>query len=362
MNQNTKYDLYCWACDFSPNRGEGILARHYIQSLSKKKQKKIFIKSTDGTFSIKNGLIKKLNTTSKNKTKLNLSFFENYLYPFYGIIYLWINYFKKRGICYLNFLPLWNIFLFILLPPNTHLGPITGFIYKKKVFNINSFFRKYLLLILFKININILYKRQNIIYFSTDLLKPLINEKFKNKIFFNYLLQLINIKKYHKKKIIDLVIYNRNYFVKNNFLRNKLLQNIIKLKLNIIVVGDYLSEDKIKNLGFVSRKKISSLLKKAKFIINTGENPYNIFTIDAFNNNVNIIYEDIFLDKIKFFNKNKLHFLNFKDNTKSKIFFKNKKNLNLKPSSITKDYSVLKKENISYFNKVKINYTVKFNI
>ena len=361
MSQNTKYDLYCWACDFSPNRGEGILARHYIQSLSKKKQKKFFIKSTHGTFSINKGLIKKLNTTSRNMTKLNLSFFENYLYPIYGIIYLWINYFRKRGVCYLNFLPLWNTFLFILLPPNTHLGPITGFIYKKKVFNINSFFRKYISLILFKININILYNRQNVIYFSTDLLKPLIKKKFKNKFFFNYLLQLVNIRKYHSKKNIDFVIYNRNYSVKNNFLRNKLLKCLNELKLNIIVVGDYLSYSKIRNLGFVSRKKISSLLKKTKFIINSGENPYNIFTIDAFNINVNIIYENIFFDKIKFFSKNKLLFLNFKNNKKNNIFFKNKKNFFVKPSSITKDYSTLKRENISYFNKVKINYTSKFN-
>ena len=126
-------------------------------------------------------------------------------------------------------------------------------------------------------------------------------------------------------------------------------------------MGDYLSYNKTRNLGFVSRKKISSLLKKTKFIINTGENPYNIFTIDAFNNNVNIIYEDIFLGKIKFFNRNKLTFLNFKDDIKNKIFFKNKKKFSLKTSSITKDYLVLKQENVSYFNKVKITYTSKFN-
>jgi hypothetical protein len=274
---------------------------------------------------------------------------------------LWINYFRKRGICYLNFLPLWNTFLFFLLPPKTHFGPITGFIYKKKVFNFNSFFRKYILLVLFLININILYRRQNLIYFSTDLLKPLIKKKFKNKVFFNYLLHLVNIKKNYQKKNIDLIIYNRNYSVKNNFLRDKLLQSIIKLKLNIIIVGDYLSYNNMRNLGFVSRKKISSLLKKTKFIINTGENPYNIFTIDAFNNNVNIIYEDIFLGKIKFFNRNKLIFLNFKDDIKNKIFFKNKKKFYLKNSSTTKDYLILKQENISYFNKIKINYTSKFD-
>ena len=134
MKINLKYDLYCWASDFSSQRGEGILARHYIQSLSKQKQKKIFVKSTEGNFLINKGLVKKLSIKSKKQTNLNLSFVDNYLSPFYGIIYLWVNFFKGRGVCYLNFLPLWNTFLFILLPPKTHLGPVTGFIYKKKVF------------------------------------------------------------------------------------------------------------------------------------------------------------------------------------------------------------------------------------
>ena len=359
MKLNLNYDLYCWASDFSSQRGEGILARHYIQSLSRQKQKKFLVKSTEGIFFIDKGLVKKFSTTSKNQTKLNLNFFENYLSPFYGIIYLWINYFKGRGVCYLNFLPLWNTILFILLPPNTHLGPVTGFIFKKKVFNINTFFRKYILYILFKLNINILYKRQNIIYFSTDLLKSLVKKKYKNKIYFNYLLQLIDIKQQERKKNIDLLIYNRNYSVKNNVLRNKLLKLLIKSKLNIIVVGDYLSYKKIKNLGFISRRNVNSLLKKTKFIINTGENPYNIFTIDAFNNHVNIIYEKLFLKKIKFFKKNKLIFLNFNNITNNKIFFSKKKFV-FKPSTATSNYSILKKENISYFKKIKINYKNQF--
>ena len=59
MNLKSKFDLYCWACDFSSKRGEGILARHYIQKLSKVKNKKIYIKSPDGIYTIDNGIIKK---------------------------------------------------------------------------------------------------------------------------------------------------------------------------------------------------------------------------------------------------------------------------------------------------------------
>ena len=77
MNLNNKFDLYCWACDFSSKRGEGILARHYVKELSKFKKKKIFVKSGRNSFSINNGKVKKLRNQSKNKEKLNLNFFEN---------------------------------------------------------------------------------------------------------------------------------------------------------------------------------------------------------------------------------------------------------------------------------------------
>ena len=246
---------------------------------------------------------------------------------------------------------MWNTFLFILLPPKTHFGPITGFIYKKKVTGLNSFSRKYINYLLFRVNIWILYFRQNIIYFSTDLLKPIIKKKYEKKIFYNYLVNLIKINKIHTKKDIDLLIYNRNYSVKNNYLRNKLLNILVKMNYKIVVVGDNLNLKKIKNLGFLDRKKIIFFLKKTKFIINSGENPYNIFTIDSFNNHVNIIYEHYYLRKIKYFNKEKLIFLNFEKIKKFLLFKKNKY------SKITNHLKKLANDNKIYFKNVKINYT-----
>ena len=76
-----------------------------------------------------------------------------------------------------------------------------------------------------------------------------------------------------------------------------------------LVITFYLRN--IKNLGFISREKTNFLLRKTKFIINSGENPYNIFTIDAFNNHVDIIYEKNFFNKINFFNKQKTFFFKF---------------------------------------------------
>ena len=358
MRSDFKFDLYCWACDFSPSRGEGILARHYIKSLSKIKQKNIFIKTPNGNFNVINGVIKNINTNNKKNLKLNLNFFENYFNPIIGIIYLWFNYFKGRGVCYLNFLPLWNLFLFIFLPPRTHLGPITGFIFKKKITSFNFFLRKYLNNFLFMINLKILFKRQNKIYFSTDLLKSLILNKNRNKVFFNYLIHLVDIKNTKSKKKIDFLVYNRNYSVKNNYLRNKLLRVISKMNLNICVIGDHLNFKKIKNLGFISREKTIVLLKKTKFIINSGENPYNIFTIDAFNNHADIIYEKIFINKISFFNKQKLIFLNFNNEKAIKIILQKKSDGKIKSSKPTIDYENHKKQNFKYFDMVKIYYSV----
>lgn len=356
MNLNIKFDLYCWACDFSSNRGEGILARHYIISLSRIKKKKIFVKTPYADYYIYNGVLKKNKADSRNQYKLNFNFFENYFYPFIGIFYLWINYLKRRGICYLNFLPLWNIFLFLFLPPKTHLGPITGFIFKREITGFSFFLRKYLNNFLFRVSLIFLFLRQNKIYFSTDLLKSLINKKYKNKVFFNYLLNLINIKKKIIKKNIDFLIYNRNYSVKNNLLREKLLEILSRMNLKISVIGDHLLFKGSKNLGFVSREKTNSLLKRTKFIINSGENPYNIFTIDAFNNHSNIIYEKKFFNKVEFFEQKKIFFLNFNDENEINKILRKKRPFTLKASSLTKNYKNIKNEYFNYFNSVKIYY------
>lgn len=356
MKLNTKFDLYCWACDFSPNRGEGVLAQNYIKSLSKILKKKIFIQTPNETYNIENGILKINNANNQKKSKLNFNFFENYLTPLIGVLYLWKNYLRGRGVCYLNFLPLWNILIFFLLPPQTHLGPITGFIFKKKVTGVNFFLRKYINFFLFKINLKILFFRQNAIYFSTDLLKPLVRNYNGRKIFFNYLINLINIKKKFNKKKIDFLIYNRNYSVKNNFLRDNLLKILTKSNLNIYAIGNTLQMRNVKNLGFVTRKQTNNLLKKTKFIINSGENPYNIFTIDAFNNHANIIYEKKFINKIKFFNSKKLYFIDFYGGGGILNILKENSN-NVEFSSLTNEYKKIKNDFFNYFNSIKIYYS-----
>ena len=132
---------------------------------------------------------------------------------------------------------------------------------------------------------------------------------------------------------------------------------MIKSKLNICVIGDTLLYKGLKNIGFVSREKTNYLLNKTKFVINSGENPYNIFSIDAFNNHANIIYEKKKINKIKFFNKEKIFFLNFDDSTEICNFFKKKNIYNFKDSRLLKEIFKIKKESYFYFKNVKIFYT-----
>jgi hypothetical protein len=125
----------------------------------------------------------------------------------------------------------------------------------------------------------------------------------------------------------------------------------------IMIVGDQLTLKGVKNLGYLSRKKINFLLERTKFVINSGENPYNIFTIDAFNSHSNIIYEDIFLSKISYFNKEKLFYLNFKSHNKV-LKFLNKKNFTkMSKSKLTKNYRVIQNANTTYFKDIEITYT-----
>ena len=109
-------ETYVWCCDFNNYRGEGILARTFIEYLSKYK-KKIIIKTFDREYEFFNNKYK-TSSTLKKKEKINLNLFEKYLYPIIGILWLWKKYFEKKDIIYLNFNPLWNIIVFIFLLKN----------------------------------------------------------------------------------------------------------------------------------------------------------------------------------------------------------------------------------------------------
>ena len=288
----TKKKIVLWTCDYSEITGEGNLAKKFIKDFYQKKNVKII------------------------KLESNNILNRKYLTPMLGIYYCWKNFLTGNKVGYINYLPLWNFIIFILLPPNTILGPITGgAVYSEKI-TFSNLFRKFLFPIFYKISeffLNLRCKKN--IYFSTDLLKKYLSKKTLKKSIFNYVLKNFSFSK-KKMKSIDLLIYYRLHENKLEFFNPNFIKNLIKLGFRVLVVGDKLNLKGVKNLGYVSRKRLSSLQSKSKFTLCSYENIYSLFILECISNHVKIIINKKNLKKIKYFKKNFITFNKIKKNTK----------------------------------------------
>jgi hypothetical protein len=299
---NKKKKIIAWACDYSEITGEGILARKFISDLKKN-----------------NFII--LNTPKKfdfiDNNKYIKIFLHRYIYPFIGLAFCWYNFFLNRNICYVNYLPLWNFFLFSLAPPKTLYGPITGGANFYKRNNLNFSIRKYLFPLFYRISIFFINCRKMQFIFSTQLLKKFIKNKIKNKILFNYALTLFDKKKVGKKKI-DFLIYYREHSNKNIIFPYKFINKLSDHNIKVHIVGDKYKSDGVVNHGFIKRKKLLKLLSISRCTVASGENLYTIFSIDCINHKVNILVntnsnpEIIFFKNIFLHNNFKVQKINFK--------------------------------------------------
>lgn len=312
--------IFAWACDYTKFSGEGNLARKFIKDLR----------------SYKNKVIVKSYLKSNQK---KFGFEDKYYSPFIGIFNCWKFYLKGYSTCYVNFLPLWNILIFFLLPPKTIFGPITGGAYYNSSIKYQYLIRKFLFPIFYKISEIIINFRRKKFLFSTSLLKnKLSNTTIKNSIF-DYAFSNLKIKKYKNKKI-DFVMYYRKNKNKNSFFSEHLLKKINKLEYDVHIVGDHLKLKFVENHGFLNKHKLNKLLSKAKFTIASGENIFSFFSIDCIQNNVIVLtdnlknYDNIhlnhFFEKINFKNlkfelkklKSKKIKKNCKKNTSLRNFFR----------------------------------------
>jgi len=329
--KKNNHQIYCWCCDLHSNTGEGRLAFLFLDYLSKV-VKKIEIGGYKTNFSIGKKIHKKNYITTN---KINFNLFRKYLLPFLGISMLWINYFKNKNIFYVNYLPLWNIFIFLLAPPKTNFGPITGSIYSGKVYNLNTFIRRHIFYILYKISHLLLLIRKKKILFSTKNLYNLSeNIKNKNNIFNFQFLYLHNKKVVKIKKNIDFLIYYRIHNNKNyDFLKEILVYN--NFKKNYCIGNTFLFKG-VNNLGIISHFKTQNLLSKSKFTFVTSENLNSFYCMDSILNSVNIFFDNnssdinkkFFLDYVKF-NKVKLSKTAYKKNFFYKVKKIEKKKLNI---------------------------------
>ena len=287
LEKLTKERIYIWASDYSKNTGEGKLARLFVEDV--KKEKKLIIK------------INKKNNYSNYR----------YIYPFIGILYCWKHFLQGRKICYVNYLPLWNFFIFLLLPPNTILGPITGGAKFSKYNKINFYFRKFCFPIFYKISQQFLLIRSSEIIFSTDLLKKYLSKKILKISKLNFVINQISIQKNKKyKKNIDFLLYYRKHKNKKSFFPYDFVKKIALTKYKTFVVGDRLNIKNIKNLGFLKNENIKKLQSRSRFTLAPGENIYSFFTIECLSNGVTILIDKKYKRQIKFF-KNKFLTIDF---------------------------------------------------
>jgi len=298
-----EHNIAIWVSNLSPKNGEGILARIFLKDLLsrylKTKRKIIEIKTLEQLFIYKN------NNFFLKKIINDNSFFHKYFGPFYGIYYLWSN--RHKNIIYINYLPLWNFLIFLLLPKKTILGPITGGSIIKNINNTGTFIRKYIFPIFYKISLFIIKKKFNKVIFSTDLLKKYI---YNNKNFFymlGYVYKIFSYKNTNRrnKKKFDLIFYYRNHPSKNNEILINFI-NELSYKSKICIIGDHFisKSSNIFNYGYLDRKKVLDLLKKSKLSFATGENILSLFVIDSYNCRTKIIFDKNSMIKNRINSKN----------------------------------------------------------
>lgn len=273
-----KKKIFIWCSNLQTNNGEGILANKFIKDLKIINKKYIFI--------------------TKSISAKNTNFFrgiignnaDRLLFPFLGIIYLWFIFIFKREkkICYVNYLPLWNFLLFLFLPPQTILGPITGGSKYLKKPLLNYLLRKIVLNFFCILSLKILKFRQNKLLFSTDLLKIKFI-KFKNVIF-NYVFKDFY---FYSKKIsrkYDIIFYIGFHKNKNNDLLINIAKKLSIKNFKVITIGQKIKNKKITNMGIIKRKKLLNILQQTKYAFLSTENMYSLFSLDCLSNGVHVFY------------------------------------------------------------------------
>jgi len=278
-----------WASDYSSRSGEGILARIFIKKL--KKNKKI-----DHIYRIKSNFVKlDINLSKKKFTSL----IHKYIIPLYGVLNLWFFSLKNHKTAYLNYLPLWNFVILLLLPPNCLLGPITGTIDEKK-----KFFLKNLLEKISEIIIKIRYKKA---IFANNFFKNRFEEHLHNFIISDF--KKVNIE---SKKKYDFIFYIRKDFFNKNYFFQNLISNLLNLNFKIVTIGDKIQKKNILNFGYQNRKITQKIISSCRYSVSNRENLYSFFAQDCLKNNLTVFYNSQF-KKYEIFKTSNLYPINFED-------------------------------------------------
>lgn len=313
--------IYGWANDLREVSGEGLLGLTFMKEISLIYKDIFLIKTNQNIFYFKEG--KKIKEIKSEEIFKYGSFFEKYLSNLIGIFYLLRRNKDKEKIIYVNYLPLWNWLIFLLLPKQTILGPITGGSLIQELSSFKVVIRKIIFPIFFKISSNIIKKKFQNIIFSTSLLKKYFNSKNNYFDFVIFYLKYIELKRV--KKDIDLIYYNRDHPNKNNYNIKKLVVELARKK-KVHIFGNNLDSKNIVNHGYISKNKKSLLLSRSKYAIISSENFLSLFTLECFKNNIKII-SNVQKPKVFYNNRNfiKINLVSYEKTKKNIIYMMNKK-------------------------------------
>ena len=341
------FDTFIWSSDYESFTGEGLLARCFVENYFKT-QEIIKISSNNKEYLFKK---KKYLLLKKNIYKNN--FWTKYLYPLYGVVLIWYYHIKGKKTCYVNYLPLWNILIFIFLPSSTILGPITGSIFNEKAYNFNTICRKIFFPIFYFISLKVVFFKYKYIIFSTNNLKKIIPKNKLKFCLFNFCLLFYNKRKI-KNKNIDFLFYLREHPQKSNSFLTYIIKNLAFLNLKIVIVGDKYNHPKIKNYENIDRSKLLYLLDRTKYSVTSGDNFFSLFFLDCISSNVFTFFNKKFKPGETFLQNYSAQSLNYNkfDLSFSNIINKlNKKNNRV---SVNKKYFSKEKKNILNFLKNRL--------
>ena len=318
LKKNDNNILHSWISDSRHQDGESKLSITFCQEISTAYDL-VIIYSPFNKIIIKNKKI--ISNVIKKKTN-KLNYYYKYISPFIGVFFLWyLHFIKRKKVAYINFLPLWNFLLFILLPSRTILGPITGYVYNDKINSLENFLRKFFLPLFMSASIKIInIKFKNVIFATYNLEK--FAKKLSKKYTLNYSSIFINNKSYLEiEKEIDFVIYYRNYNSKKPRFLKLIIEYLSFKGKKIITYGDYFETEfsNIEQKGFIDEKLINNLMNRSKYTIISPENLFSVTFYNALNNRVKIIFDkNLSNDLINQFKQEIFIELDFDDIIKSK--------------------------------------------
>ena len=278
-----KFDIFIWASDYEEFTGEGLLARCFVENYFFNSNLKIKILSNYGIYFYKHKII-----TVKKKKYTN-TWITKYFSPFLGIIYIWFYYIKGKKVCYLNYLPLWNFFIFLLIPKNTILGPITGSLYQDKIYNLDTFIRKIFFPFVYFLSLKIIFCRFENLIFSTSNLKNVIKKNKIKDCIFNFCYLFFKKRKIIQKDI-DFIFYIKKHPLKFNYLYQFAIKQLVSRGFKIVVVGDKFDYPKVNNYVNLPRSRLLKILDRTRYTIASDENFFSLFTLDSLASGLFVFY------------------------------------------------------------------------